>query len=324
MDLQVIFGTGPVGLNTAQALLEKGMRVRLVNRSGELSRDRLLTVPLLNDENGEVLKVDARNPSEVLKAAEGASHIYHCVNPLYHQWAEVLPVVQKNLIDAALSQDAVLSASENLYMYKRGVETISLETPIDPPTKKGMIRQELHQELVNAGEDHGLRWTTIRASDFFGPGSTDQSTFGTRYFLNPLYKGKKVAFMGDPTIAHSFTYVKDFGRALALAAHNDSAWGKPWILANKETTSTEEIAGMFMKQSGKTSPTGRLPRNLLRFLGLFSPVIREVPEMLYQKEERYVVDGTELEKVLRFTPTPLPQAVQETLTWYEAYRAIPV
>ena len=285
MGLQVIFGTGPVGLNTAQALLEEGMKVRLVNRSGILSRERRLAVPSLSDANCEIQKADARIPAEVDKAAEGASHIFHCVNPLYHQWADILPPVQENLINAALKQNAVLTASENLYMYKRGVESISLETPIDPPSKKGKIRQSLHQKLVEAGKERGLKWTSIRASDFFGPGSTDQSAFGTKYFLNPLYAGKKIAFMGNPEIPHSYTYVKDFGAALALVAHNQKAWGKPWILANQEITSSEDIARMFMEQSGRTAPTGRLPRNLLRFIGMFNPVIRELPEMLYQKEE---------------------------------------
>lgn len=320
MGLQVIFGTGPVGLNTAQALLEKGLNVTLVNRSGTLSRERRLTVPSMNDDNCKILKCDAGIPAEVNKAAEGASHIFHCVNPLYHQWAEILPLVQNNLIDAALGEDAILAASENLYMYKRGVEVISLETPVDPPTRKGKIRQALHLDLIKAEKQRGLRWTTVRASDFFGPGCTDQSTFGTKYFLNPLYKGKRVAFMGNPEIPHSYSYVKDFGQALALAAHSRKALGKPWILANHEITSTVEIAGMFMEQSGITASTGRLSRNLLSLLGLFNPVIRELPEMLYQKEEPYVVNGSHLQKSLEFSPTPLVQAIAETLKWYEDTR----
>jgi nucleoside-diphosphate-sugar epimerase len=322
MGLQVIFGTGPVGLDTAQALLNQGMRVRLINRSGILSEDRRLVVSSLNNNNGEILKVDARNPDEVQRAAEGASHIYHCVNPLYHQWADILPLVQENLINAALAEDAVLAASENLYMYKRGVEVIGLDTPIEPPTRKGMIRQGLHQKLVRAGLEKGLRWTTVRGSDFFGPGSTDQSTFGTKYFLDPLFRGQKIALMGNPEMAHSYTYVKDFGKTLAMAAHNEKAWGKPWILANQEVTSTGEIVRLFMDRSGRSAPVGRLSRKLLKFLGLFSPVIREVPEMLYQKEEDYVVDGAHLQKVLEFTPTPLIQAVEETLKWYEDFREV--
>ena len=322
MGLQVIFGTGPVGLNTAEALLEQGMRVRLVNRSGTLSADRRLVVSSLNEKNSEIQKVDARDPDEVQRAAEGASHIYHCVNPLYHQWSDILPIVQENLINAALKQDAVLAASENLYMYKRGVEVISLDTPIEPPTRKGMIRQDLHQKLIKAGLEKGLRWTTIRGSDFFGPGCTDQSTFGTRYFLDPLFKGQKISLMGNPEILHSYTYVKDFGKTLAMAAHNDKAWGNPWILANQEITNTEEIVRLFMDSSGRSAPVGRLSRKLLKFLGLFSPVIREIPEMLYQKEEEYVVDGTHLQNVLKLTPTPLIQAVEETLKWYKDYRVV--
>jgi nucleoside-diphosphate-sugar epimerase len=321
MDLQVIFGTGPVGLNTAQALLEQGMNIRFVNRSGSLSEQRKLVVPALKEGNWEIQKADATVWEQVQKAVEGASHIYHCANPLYHQWSTILRKVQENLIQAALEQNAVLAVSENLYMYKRGVDTIQIDTEIDPPTKKGLIRQALHEKLIQAGKENSLKWTTIRASDFYGPGSTDQSVFGTKYFLNSLFNSKKVYFMGNASISHSYTYVKDFGKALALAAHDKDAWQKSWIIANKEIH-TKYIAQKFMYQAGKQVGMGKLSRRLLSFLGIFNPVIREVPEMLYQKEEDYIVDGSDFEKKFNFRPTSLNDGIAETLQWYNSYRNI--
>ena len=55
--------------------------------------------------------------------------------------------------------------------------------------------------------------------------------------------------------------------------------------------------------------------------GLFSPLLREIPEMLYQKEEPYVVDGSSFQGTFDFTPTTLEEGVRRTLAWYHAARS---
>ena len=264
----------------------------------------------------ETIAANALDPDEVNRTAKGASHIYHCVNPLYHQWAAVLPSIQTNLITAAVENSSVFVASENLYMYKRSVETIDLDTPVDPPTKKGTIRQQLHEQLVIAGENHRLRWATIRGSDYYGPGATDQSVFGTTYFLNPLFSGKALRIMGDPDIPHSYTYLPDFGNALAIAGNDERAYGKPWIVVNKELTSSAELARAFSLSAGISTEVKRLPTTLLRLLGVFNPVIREIPEMLYQKEESYIVRGDHFNDTFGFAPTAIAKGILSTLDWY--------
>ena len=66
----------------------------------------------------------------------------------------------------------------------------------------------------------------MRASDFYGPGATEQSLFGTVRFLDPLFAGKPTLLIGDIDQPHSFTYVEDFGRALAVAALDPQAYGQ--------------------------------------------------------------------------------------------------
>ncbi len=322
MGLQVVFGTGPIGLHTAASLIKEGHKVRMANRSGDLSPLRRSVARELQDPAYasllEIVKVDALNREEVLHAAEGASHIFHCVNPLYHQWNSILPVVQENMIEAALQQNAVLALSENLYMYKRGISVINTESPVDPPSKKGAIRERLHGELVTTAKNRGLRWTSVRGSDYYGPGATDQSMFGTDRFLNPLFKKGKGVFIGKLDSPHTYTFVKDFGRALALAAHTEEALGSPWIVANRETTSTREIAAMFAERIGREGNFSSIPGFVLKALGLFDPVIRELPEMLYQKEEAYVVDGSAFAEKFNFAVTGLKEGIEETINWYRS------
>jgi nucleoside-diphosphate-sugar epimerase len=322
MALHVIFGTGPVGLHTAAKLLRDGETVRLVNRSGMLDAGRMLVIPEEFREGLDIVRADAMDIRQVLAASEGARFLYHCVNPLYHQWKEMLPPMQENLIEAALQRGAVLALSENLYMYRRGLEVLREDSPVDPPTRKGAIRQELHSRLQTAGEERGLKWVSIRASDFFGPGATDQSVFGTKYFLDPLFSGKKPTMLGNPDVPHTYTYVGDFGTALADAARNPSTYGRAWIVANDRTTTTGEMARRFMDLSSKRAALGTVPAAAVKLMGLFNPVMREIPEMLYQKTEPYVVDGSRYMKTTGSVPTEMDEGIRLTLAWYEEFRAL--
>jgi nucleoside-diphosphate-sugar epimerase len=49
-------------------------------------------------------------------------------------------------------------------------------------------------------------------------------------------------------------------------------------------------------------------------------VLRELGEVLYQKEEKYVVDGSLFSSRFGFTPTPLEEGIRRTLEWYTVSR----
>jgi nucleoside-diphosphate-sugar epimerase len=270
----------------------------------------------------EVRSAGALKAADVLAVSEGATHIYHCANVLYQDWYRVLPVLHANLRAAALRGGAVLALAQNLYMYARGVSLINEETEVRPPSRKGALQQGLHQALVDAGEKQGLRWVSVRASDYYGPGADMQSVFGTVRFLDPLFAGKRPAMIGDPDLLHTYTYVDDYGRSLATAALRPEAHGKAWIVPNDRTLTTREVAGLFFAAAGRPTDLGRLPRALITMMGLFNPLLREIPEVLYQKEEPYVVDGSSFQRRFDFAPTTLEEGVRRTVEWYRAAHSV--
>ncbi len=315
MQTQVIFGNGPVGSSAARYLLEKGYAVRIASRTGRGS-GLFDDLPAELRQNLQFVAADARDREQAFRAASGASHIYHCVNVPYQDWWGMLPAIQQNLIGAARREGAVLAVSENLYMYARGVPVIDEDTPEIPPTRKGLLRKQLHDSLESAGRQ-GLAWTAVRASDYYGPGALLQSPFGRQLFLDPLFNGGRPRLVGDPDQPHTFTYVGDFGRALAVAALDPRAHGRSWIVPNDGTRTAREVAEKFFQAAGRRKRLGVLPRPLIAAIGLFSPLLREVVEMLYQKEEPYVVDGSQFAERFAFSPTPLEEGVRRTVDWYQ-------
>ena len=319
--LQVVFGNGPVGSAATRALLERGLRVRLASRGGRGPAAFYDDLPPEAKGRLELLSADAMDPAAVERATDGATHVYHCVNVPYHQWASVHPPIQRNLVHAAITRGAVLGVAENLYTYARGVPVIGMDTPEDPPSRKGRLRKELHEALVRAGSERGLPFTAVRASDYYGPGAAMQSVFGTGLFLDPLFKSGRPAVLGNPDQPHSYAYVEDYGRALTTAALDPRGLGRTWIAPHAAACTTREAVGIFVRLSGRPAKLRTLGRLAVAMAGLFDPVVREVLEMLYQKEEPYIVDGSVFTRVFGLEATPLEEGVRRTLEWYAHTRA---
>lgn len=58
------------------------------------------------------------------------------------------------------------------------------------------------------------------------------------------------------------------------------------------------------------------PRIVLRLIGLFNPTVRELDEMRYEFTQPFVVDSSKAEARLGIEPTPLGQAIAETVAWF--------
>ena len=127
-ELHVVFGTGPVGMAVMDALMQRGKRVRMVNRSGRAR------VP----DGVEVLGGDATDETFAREASEGASVVYFALNPPYDKWPELFPPLQAGVLEGAASAGAKLVAMENLYMYgPTDGRQLTEDLPLAPNTRKG-------------------------------------------------------------------------------------------------------------------------------------------------------------------------------------------
>jgi nucleoside-diphosphate-sugar epimerase len=309
-ELHVIFGTGPVGLAVMDELLAHGKRVRLVNRSGRAS---LSTgeVPA----QVEVMAGDATNTDFTTQICNGAAVVYQCSSPAYTEWVERFPPLQAGILEGAATAGAKLVSMENLYMYgSTGGKPLTETLPYAAHTRKGKVRAAMAEGLLDAHRQGKVRVVIGRASDFFGP-RVKTSTLGERVFPAAL-AGKSVQLLGKPDLPHTFTYMPDVGKSLVVLGEREEALGQVWHIPSAATVTPRQFLQMVGETLGKPVKIQSIPKRLLQFVGLFDANLREVAEMVYQFEEPFVVDYSKFVHAFGNHATPLPEAIQATVTWW--------
>jgi nucleoside-diphosphate-sugar epimerase len=308
----VVFGTGPAGRAVAEALLDHGAAVRMVNRSGTPALTGVETV------GGDATDVDfARS------AAAGADAVYFCLNaPHYDRWTEEFPPLQRAVLGAAVAADAKLVVLENLYLYGPSSAPLRETTPVHPTSAKSQTRAAMSAELLAAHQRGEVRVVIGRASDFVGPGVRD-SALGERLFAAAL-AGKRAQTMGRPDTLHTYSYVPDVGRNLVLLGGLDDAYGRTWHLPNPETLTTRQIVlDVYAAAGSSRTALTALKRPALRALGLFNRDVRELLHTYYQFDAPFVVDDSAFRDAFGGHTTSWGDIVTRTVDWYRTHATTP-
>jgi nucleoside-diphosphate-sugar epimerase len=302
-ELHVIFGTGPLGKWTARELVRLGKTVRMVNRSGKADR-----LPA----GVEVVASDAYDVTRNIEVTKGATAVYQCAQPAYYEWAEKLPRFQTAILDAAAKNSAKLIVGDNLYMYgDTHGQPIREDLPYQPHTKKGKVRAEMANAVMEAHRSGKVRAAIGRASNFFGP---DDYVVTDLAFRNAV-EGKTINLLGRNDLPHTFSYVPDFGKLLATLGTRDEALGQIWFTPSPEAVTQKELVSLMETELGHPVKVLLAGKTMMSFLGLFDPMLRETVEMMYEWTGPFVVDTSKAEKAFGWKGTPLMVAVKETLAW---------
>jgi hypothetical protein len=74
--------------------------------------------------------------------------------------------------------------------------------------------------------------------------------------------------------------------------------------------------------AGLASKVGVATRPMIRLIGTFNPLVRELNETLYQFERPFVSDASKFQRAFGpFEPTPHPDAVRHTMAWFKDHYA---
>ncbi|HKZ68496.1 MAG TPA: NAD-dependent epimerase/dehydratase family protein [Anaerolineales bacterium] len=309
-ELHVIFGAGLLGKWTARELVRMGKCVRMINRRGKASG-----LPA----DVEVVASDAYDLRCNTELTKNAVAVYQCAQPNYHEWAEKFPPLQNAILEAAAKNGAKLIVGDNLYMYgdPQG-KPITEDSPLRIHTKKGKVRAAMAEAVLAAHRSGKVRAAIGRASNFFGP--DDRAM--TEISIRPAVEGKRINLLGRLDQPHTFSYVLDFGKTLAILGTREEALGQVWFTPSPPPVTQVEFVKMLEEEVGHPVPVLMGSPFILRFLGLFNPMIRETVEMMYEWTRPYVVDTSKLTRAFGVQPTPLRQAIGETVAWVRAHGAV--
>ncbi|MFN2153011.1 MAG: SDR family oxidoreductase [Anaerolineales bacterium] len=308
--IHVIFGTGPLGQAAARALLTRGKTVKMINRSGLRPTDLPKEI--------EIIPGDAYQPEFTKKVTQGAEVVYQCAQPAYHKWVTDFPPLQAAILEGVAANGAKLIVGENLYMYgDTNGQPIHEELPYAAHTRKGKVRAAMSEALMVAHRTGKVRTAMARGSDFYGPGVLG-STFGERTLI-PALRGKAAEITGALDQPHSYTFINDFGEALAILGTRDEALGQAWHVPNAPARTQGELIKLVFQEIGKPVKTRRMRKLMMAFGGLFVPEARETVEMMYEFEKPFVVDDRKFTRAFGNIATPYQESIKKTVAWYRSY-----
>lgn len=310
--MQTILGAGgAIGVELAKALKTYTNDIRLVSRN-----------PQAVNPDDHLLAADLTKPEDVLKAVEGSEIVYLTVGLPYSIkiWQKTWPALMRNVIDACKRHDCKLVFFDNVYMYDPNyMARMTEETPINPTSKKGAIRAALVKMIFDEIEAGKLQALIARSADFYGP-SIQNTGILTEMVLKNFVSSKRANWLGSVQYKHSFTYTPDAGQATALLGNTPDAYNQVWHLPTAPNPPTgKDWIEAIAKEMGVAPKYQVAPKFLVRILGLFLPIMKEMVEMMYQYDREYIFDSTKFEKRFGFKPTPYLDGIEEIIkTDYKA------
>ena len=304
--LQTILGAnGTIGAPLAKELCAYTDRIRLVSRN-----------PKKVNATDELFPADLSDPDQVEKAIAGSAIVYLMVGFDYNLkvWQDRWPKLMRSAIDACVKHKAKLVFFDNVYMYDQdSLSHMTEATASRPPSKKGSVRKQIADMLMQAAQTGKLQALIARSADFYGPGN--EKSFLLEVVYKNLKKGRKANWFMDADKKHSFTFTPDAAKATALLGNTEDAYNQVWHLpTDPETLTGREMAALFVREMKGPAGISILHMWLLKLLGLFMPIMREMPEMMYQYDRDYVFDSGKFTSRFGMRATPYAQGVKATVS----------
>lgn len=300
--MQTIIGSGgAIAIPLAKELSKYTDRVKLVSRN-----------PKKINETDELFPLDVNDLSQIDTAVNGSDVVYITVGFDYNLkvWQKKWPPFLDAVIKACVNHHAKLVHFDNVYPYAlSSINHMTEDAPWQPPSKKGAVRKLLNEMIMQEVEKKNLTAMIVRAADFYGP-DTDKSMLGETVVKN-LLKGKKAQAFGNINKIHNYTFTPDAGIATALLGNTSDAYNQVWHLpTTKEKLTTKQWIELVANELGTEPKTQNIPNWMLHIIGIFVPLMKEFPEMMYQYDRDYFFDSSKFEKRFGITATKPEEGIK--------------
>lgn len=305
--IALIGAAGAIGQSVAAALNQKDQRYRVVGRNRAA-----LDAAFGRSTLAEIATWNPDDPASARAAVRGMDTLVYLVGVAYHQF-RLHPILMQKTVDAAIAEGVervVLIGT--VYPYGRPQTTpVTEDHPRQPHTFKGKMRKEQEDILLGADVEGKIRGTILRLPDFYGPNVE-------RSFLHSLFQaaaqGGTANMLGPIDTLHEFVFVPDVGPVVVALAEKPEAYGRAWNLAGAGAVTQRDLAERVFRMAGAKPRLRVAGKNMLRLLGLFNPLMRELVEMNYLLTTPVLMDDTVLHHLLgEIRKTPYDEGLQLSL-----------
>ncbi|MCX8254464.1 Epimerase [Beijerinckiaceae bacterium RH AL1] len=282
MNETLVMGLGPVGRAVMEALVARGDRLRVAQRSQpkELPTGVGFT------------PCDVLDCEAVRRAIEGASQLVLAIGFPYDGklWRTAWPAAMRNVVAAAEAAGTRVVFVDDMYMLGPQDAPLTEDMPLTDQGVKPAVRAEVTRIWQAAAAAGRLKLAALRCPDFYGPG-VGLSHIGDAGF-GRLAQGKPAFLIAPPDMPHDFAYVPDIARAvLSLLDAPDDVYGQAWNMPCAPTRTPREILALGAAALGVAPKVRALPLAVLPLLGLAVPMLREIAEMRFLFDRPYRVDA---------------------------------
>lgn len=308
MGKPVLLGaTGAVGKSIATELRNRGESYRAVGRD-RVSLERAFG----SDPLAEIAVWSPDDAASARAVMRGADAIVYLVGVPYNHF-ELHPLVMRQALDAAIAEGVgQMLLVGTVYPYGRPQQTPAREDhPREPHTFKGKMRKQQEDLLLEADAAGKIRGTVLRLPDFYGPrlkNSLLDSLFNTAAI------GGSANLIAPIDRPHQFVFAPDVGPVVLDLLRHPDTHGRWWHLAGEGTPSFQEVVSMVGEMTGKPVKIRAVGIGMLRVLGLFQPILRELVEMNYLLTDPFIMDDRALTALLGgVKKTPLREGLRQSL-----------
>jgi nucleoside-diphosphate-sugar epimerase len=141
-------------------------------------------------------------------------------------------------------------------------------------------------------------------------------------WYQPALAGKRLNMLSRLDMPHTFSYVPDFGKALAILGTREEGLGRAWHVPRPQPGTQAELLALIGDAVGYNVKGLAASALMVRLLGQMSPMVREMSEMLYEWSKPFVIDSSAFQHTFGMQPTPLGAVVQAPVAWNRAQGAV--
>jgi len=299
-------GAGFIGSHLAEALLEGGHQVRILDDFSTGRRHNVEVLP----RRVEVLEGDVADLDTCRRAVEGMEYVLHQAaipsvprsveDPLGSNRANIVGSLHLLLAarDAGVKR-VVYAGSSAAYGDTPGlprVETMAT-SPMSPYALQKLVAEQYCRMFTQL---YGLETVTIRYFNVFGPRQNPGSPYSgvISLFCTALLDGRQPVIYGDGEQTRDFTYIANVVDGVLRACSAPEASGETINVATGRRTSLNELLGTLARLAGRS----------------VTPIYRDGRAGDVRDSQ---ADISKAQRLLGYTPTVgLEDGLRQTLDWY--------